>query len=105
VRAVVALLVAGEYDEVERRTGGKRLTSADIAAAVTAYGRRLVHPPQEAFDELDVVRVAGVVPPTWSVRVGLWSAEEGRSDLTLELTVTQGGGGSYGVELDDLHIP
>jgi len=103
VQAVVALLVAGEYEELQRMTSGKRLTSTDIAAAVHAYGRRLVDLPLDALDELDVVEIKNAVPSAWSVRVNLWSAEEGRSDLTLELTVKRATRG-YNVEVDDLHV-
>jgi hypothetical protein len=52
---------------------------------------------------LDIVRIAGSVPPAWSVRANLWTKEEGRSDLTLELTIRQVEN-SYEVELDDLHV-
>jgi hypothetical protein len=103
VRAVVALLVDGRYDELARRTGGKRLTSEQMAAAVSGYGRRLIDLPSEAWDKLDAVRIKDAVPPAWSVRVDLWSAEEGRSDLTLELTVKQNGS-SYDIEVEDLHV-
>ena len=45
----------------------------------------------------------GVKPPRWSVRMDLWTAEEGRSDLSLELTIIESGRG-YTVELDDIHV-
>jgi hypothetical protein len=33
----------------------------------------------------------------------LWTKEEGRSDLTLELTVTMGANDTQ-IELDDIHV-
>ena len=34
----------------------------------------------------------------------LWTAEEGRSDLTLELTLTDSRGEIYQIEIDDIHV-
>jgi hypothetical protein len=103
VERVVALLTAGAYDELASWTNGKRLSSVDLAAAVQSYGRTLIQPPSEAFNSLDVVRIKDAQPPAWSVRVDLWSEEDGRSYLTLELTVRRSENG-YDVEVDDLHV-
>jgi len=35
--------------------------------------------------------------------MSLWTAEEGRSDLSLELTITESGNG-YLIEVDDIHV-
>jgi hypothetical protein len=43
------------------------------------------------------------VPPTWSVRCDLWTVEEGRSDLSLELTVVAAPLGPT-IEVDNLHV-
>jgi len=75
----------------------------EIAAAVNAYGRTLINPPVEVFEKLDAIQITGAVPPAWSVRVDLWTAEEGRSDLTMKLTVVQNGK-HYDIELDDLRV-
>lgn len=48
------------------------------------------------------VRGAGL--PTWSVDVPPWSAEEGRSGVTLQLTIWAGAHGEFDVEVDDLHV-
>ncbi len=62
-------------------------------------------PSEASLQKLDVVEVKGAVPRRWGVRVDLWTAEEGRSDLTLELTLVEGdGGGEPAVEIDDLHV-
>jgi hypothetical protein len=42
-------------------------------------------------------------PRTWAVALDLWTAEEGRSDLTLSATVTAVGH-NIDVEIDDLHV-
>jgi hypothetical protein len=35
--------------------------------------------------------------------MSLWTVEEGRSDLSLELTVAESGDG-YLIEVDDIHV-
>ncbi|MCP9972786.1 hypothetical protein LUX57_53335 [Actinomadura madurae] len=52
VRVVVALLVRGDYEELETLTEGRRLSASDMAAALA--GHDLLSPPEEAFGELEV---------------------------------------------------
>ena len=103
VKAAVDLLVAGQYDQLEKETSGTRLSARDVASAVEQYGRVLIAPPEQAYEDIDVVRIGRVSPPRWSVRMSLWTAEEGRSDLSLELTVAESGDG-YVIEVDDIHV-
>jgi len=103
IRSVVELLVAGKYKQLEESTSGTRLSAADMANVVREYGRVLVKPPEEAHEDLDVVEIRNASPPQWSVRMSLWTAEEGRSDLSLELTVTENEHG-YEVAIDDIHV-
>jgi hypothetical protein len=53
--------------------------------------------------DADIVQVEGVSPPRYSVRYDLWTKEEGRSDLSIELTIQFE---HYGlqVELDNIHV-
>jgi hypothetical protein len=103
VKSVVDLLVAGKYEQLEKLTAGTRLNADDMAGAVREYGRVLVAPPEHTYEGLDVVQVRNASSPRWSVRMSLWTAEEGRSDLSLELTVMEIGRG-YAVEVDDIHV-
>ena len=100
VREVVELLARGEYAALERLTGGVRLTADEMATAVAEYGRTLIVPLPGAAP-LDVVphRDGG----GWSVDVPLWTAEEGRSDLTLQLTVVKEVSAPR-IEVDDIHV-
>jgi len=95
--------VAREYEQVARIAGGQRLDSVSIERAIHDYGRTLVMPPQTAFEQLDAVPVKNARLPRWSVRMNLWTAEEGRSDLSIELTLIEGEGGHI-IELDDIHV-
>ena len=104
VRRVVTMLARGDYEALERLTKGVRLAGAGLAEGVREYGGNLVLPPNEAFDNLDVGEVEGAQPREWSVNVDLWTAEEGRSDLTLELTLREGRKEIYDVEIDNIRV-
>jgi hypothetical protein len=97
-------LVSGDYEAIERFTGGSRLSAEVLRQAVSAYGQRLAMPPTAALDQLDVVEIDGAFPKAWSVRVDLWTASEGRSDLSLECTLTDRQGDLLMAEVDNLHV-
>jgi hypothetical protein len=80
-------LVAQDYEAIERFTAGVRLSADVMRRAVYQYGHTLVMPPDSVLNQLDVIEVTGSLPKTWSVRVDLWTAEEGRSDVSLECTL------------------
>jgi len=104
VRAVVDRLARGEYRDAVARCDASRLTADELREVVLGYGRSLVVPPADAYENLDAVRISDPSRQAWSVRAPLWTREEGRSDLTLELTVVLDGD-RPGIELDDLHVP
>jgi hypothetical protein len=104
VKRIVEMLVAGDYRGLERVSRGVRLTAAHFEEGVREYGRTLVMPPDPVFERLDVVEVKNVTPRRWGVRVDLWTVEEGRSDLTLEVTLVEQYGEEPLVEVDDLHV-
>ena len=103
VSQIASLLVAGKYDELATLTHSVRLNAKDIATAVADYGRTLIAIPDEGFETIDIVEIANASPPRWSIALPLWTQEEGRSDLTLEMTVIERDN-RYCVELDDLHV-
>lgn len=101
---VVNLLVQGKYDALEALSEGNRLSAEELRQAVTDYGHRLVMPPIDSLNYPDVVTIRNSNPVKWSVNLNLWTIEEGRSDLTLELTLTDSPDDLYLVEVDDLHV-
>ncbi len=103
VREVIDLLVRRDYSEVAALTYGRRLAEYEIQTAINDYGRRPIPPPQEAYDSLDIIPIVGREPPSYSVRMRLWTEEEGESDLSVELTVTRIEG-DLQIELDDIHV-
>lgn len=104
VSRLLAWLVAGDYAEIERFTAGVRLSSELMRQSVSEYGRTLVMPPTSDLDQLDATEINGRAPRAWSVRVDLWTAEEGRSDLSLECTLIDRPGELLTAEMDNLHV-
>jgi len=100
-RIVVGLLVGRKYDVIEALTRGTRLSAADLRAAVEDYGRSLVEVPDGEWRQ-DIAPMEE--PGSFHVIVDLWTAEEGRSDLSLELRVRDRYHGAFEVEVLDLHV-
>ena len=100
---IAGLLATEDYQSVIQACSESRLSADDMRTAIDEYGGRLIPPPKDAYASLDTVRVTKAIVSTWSLRVPLYTAEEGRSDLTLELTIVQVNA-SLEVELDDIHV-
>lgn len=103
VKQVLALLVNEQYDEMQSLSRGVRLSAQEMRGAIDQYGRHLIMGPAEQLQEMDVVEVRMATPKRWSIQVPLWTREEGRSDLTLELTLIDSSS-SLNVEIDDIHV-
>ena len=104
VHPLIEMLVAEDYEGVEGASRGHRMTAEQLRQAVVEYGRELRMPPESVFDNLDVIEIEGATPRAWSALIDLWTVEEGRSDLTLELGLTDTGGELYDIEVDNLHV-
>jgi len=104
VAGLVALLSAGDVDEVLRRAPNSRVSAQQLREAICQYGKTLVPLPPESHELIDYVVVAGTIPPKWSVAVPLFTQEEGRSDLSLELVLSARASGGHCVEIDDIHV-
>jgi hypothetical protein len=104
VRELVEQLARKDYEGLIARCATSRLTSDDLRNVVQEYGRTPISPPPNAYQNLDAIEVDGTAVPTWSVRAPLWTKEEGRSDLELQMTIVLRDG-SPSVELDDLLVP
>ena len=63
---------------------------ASIGMWIEDYPATLVPLPKEAWEFADRGRVISL-PDTWWVVVDLWTAEEGRSDLSMEVTALERG--------------
>jgi hypothetical protein len=104
VRTVVDLLVRREYDGVERMTEGARMSAAEISEAIAEYGRTLVRPdPAEWWPLVEITPVAAERGKL-HVAAPLWTAEEGRSDLMLELWLHEVAPELYRATLLNIHV-
>ena len=104
-RQVISLLVAQNYRQANLLTAGVRLSEEEIRGAILEYGRVLVIPPESAFDLMDfgevkTSKIFGI--RQWWVVMDLWTKEEGRSDLSIELTVLESD--PVTVEIDNIHV-
>jgi hypothetical protein len=85
-------------------TSGRRLSAADIRDAVKSYGRTLVRPPDDLPDDLELTEVRGDGPRRVAATMSLYTAEEGRSDLSLELQLTEVAPRLWTVQIDNIHV-
>ena len=102
VTEIVGHLVTGNYTQVLLQAPASRVSAAELEAAVGNYGRHLVLPPN--YDLVDFIEAKAEGGRSWSVVVPMYTEEEGRSDLSLELTVREFARGEYEVKVDDLHV-
>ena len=104
VADLVSVLAAGEFEELLRKAPGSRVGSEELRKAVHEYGGTLVPLPIESYELIDYIAVMGSSPMEWSVVAPLFTKEEGRSDLSLELSVFEQATGGYRAEIDNLHV-
>jgi hypothetical protein len=102
IRRVVDDLVEGRYAMLARDGRAGRLTAEELERAIRDYGRALVPLPPDAMRKADVYPIEDVAGEL-AVDIPLWTKEEGRSDLTLSLTVVERAGGVT-ISIDDLHV-
>jgi hypothetical protein len=74
----------------------------DIGHWIEEYPATLVPVPAEGWDLSECGRVV-TRPGAWWVVVPLWTAEEGRRDLSLEPTI-QESDGDIALEIDNVHV-
>jgi hypothetical protein len=102
VKSMISRLVQGRYEDLERDTQGKRISAAEMKAAIDDCGAILTMTPDDILANLDVVRVSTSDRQEWSVYCPLWT-EGGATDLTMELTIYQNEAGSMRAEIDGIH--
>jgi hypothetical protein len=101
---VVRRVAEGDYVGL-KRDGIDPYPDADLSLWIREYGERgatVVRLPEEAWEHAEAYPADGV-PGTWSVVVDLWTAEEGRSDLSMEATVREVGD-RVEVTIDGIHV-
>jgi len=104
VSELVTLLASGDYDALLRKAPRSRVDAKQLASAVKDYGRQIMPLPPANYQLIDCIPVRGSKPQAWSVVVPLFTREEGRSDLTLELTISQSQTGRLVAQIDGMHV-
>jgi hypothetical protein len=84
---IVPLLVADRMEDIQRIDRGGRMKAHEWRTRIAEYGKTLKSPPQGDFESSDVIPLQGQEGSAWSVWYRLWTVEEGKSDLAVELTV------------------
>ncbi len=102
IQELVEDLAARRYAKVASDGRGGSLSEQEITTAIADYGRTLVPLPKEGLSLVGVYEQADTVG-SLALDVPLWTAEEGRSDLTLSLRAKKDSGG-YSLQIDDLHV-
>jgi hypothetical protein len=86
-------------------TGNQRLTADDIRKAIERYGRTIVMPSAEQMTtDITVSKVATAKRPTLAATFPLWTLEEGRSDLSVEITIIETWPGLHDLEIDNIRV-
>ena len=85
---IVEALVRGDFDLLEADGRAGRVGATGLRQSLREYGRTLVALPETAYSLIEAVEVT-TSANLWSLVVPLWTVEEGRSDLSLELTAVE----------------
>lgn len=102
IRRLVDDLVRGDYAAIEADGRSGRLSQEELRRAVADYGRTLVQLPPSGIELADI-HPNEVAAGQVGVDLPLWTVEEGRSDLTLSMTINERPYGTS-VSIDDLHV-
>lgn len=106
LRHIMSLFVRKDYVALEKLSNGVRLKASEIEEGVSEYGRTLVFPPPEAFQNVDVIPIRGHVPQKYSIRFNFYTIEEGESDLQLQATfIDDPTTEQMRVEIDGILVP
>ena len=105
LHTVLGLLVEGHYDTLATMTQQKNLTAEEMRQAIDDYGRTLVEPPDDELPPGVEVIVKGTAFPRQTfVMMPLYSLEEGMSDLSVELTLTEVAPDLWHTVIDNIRV-
>jgi hypothetical protein len=98
---VMKLLVERRFNELEKATGGTRLSAEDMEAAIDDVGTMLVMPPETMWKDLRITPVRNWAG-AFNVKLPLHTAN-GRTTNSVELTVHTKNGRPV-IEVDDIIV-
>ena len=104
VEMILNLLTESKYSELSELCIGSDIQAKDIERAVSDYPYKLIFPKSKINDLLNIIEVEDSNPREWSVYCDLWTEEEGRSDLNLQITLVESPGEYYQFDIDGIHV-
>ncbi len=104
IKNIINLLVSKEYQKLEELSKGIRLNQYEIKQSITDYSDELIFPLSDDLKNIDVIEIIDSNPQSWSVRYDLWTKKEGRSDLSLEVTLIDNNEKLLNIEIDNIHV-
>jgi hypothetical protein len=104
VSIAVNLLVRAKFDTLASMTRDRWLNADQLRKAVGDYPHRLVPPPESAWNEIDVVQARDLEPATFLIDFPLWTEDEERSDLVLQLRLVEEYPGAFESEIAGIHV-
>ena len=104
VKHLCDLLASHRYEDLESVSNGIRLKATEIKTAIEDYGKTIISLPIQGYSDIDIIKIENHKSNQWSVNVPVYTKEEGKSDLTLELTLKESPSDLYSVEIDGLHV-
>ena len=104
-RFVLNLLTQKDYASLSDLTapGPVHLNADDIQRTIESYPAT-IRLPEESELVIDVVELENSFPRQYSVDVAVFTVEEGRSDLTVRMIVTDNPDGGYAVVFYDVLV-
>lgn len=105
VRTILHLLAEKQFEALADLTapGPEHLQAEDIRQTMERYSG-LVRVPDDTELRFDVVEVEGKSPRQFSVDAPIFTVEEGRSDLTARMTVTDKPGDDFEIVFYDVWV-
>lgn len=104
VGMILNLLAESKYSELSELCIGNDIQAEDIERAVSDYPYKPIYPKSEINDLLNIIEVEDSNPREWSVYCDLWTEEEGRSDLNLQISLIESPGEFYQFQIDGIHV-
>lgn len=102
IEKLVKKIADGEYSIIKEKPNFKsRVEINDLSRIIQEYGETIIPLPDNAFDYIDIYPIEGK-NKMYSIDIPIWTQEEGQSDLTLSLTLTDKE--KILIEIDDLHV-
>jgi hypothetical protein len=101
IEEIISGLASADLVDLERRGLLGRCAGSDLSRVIREYGATLLPLPPEGR----LTAEAFETPTGLLIDVPLWTAEEGRGDLTLRVRCEKDASGAWRVSVHDLLVP